>query len=214
MKRYLIIFLIFTAFTVNADVDTKDGVAITTTSNIDGFSSNIEDYDNQVVSSGGGTPISYGYGTGDNDNQTSSGYLYTSMAGSAVAETFDVAGDVDEITVYNNTASGRLRVWKGTWSSLTFTFDSYTEVVDVSGVSTGWVTLTAPSDFTAFAVTSSTGLVFYTHSTNTTGLIIGRSTSGTPKYYGSNSADPPFSGDITFTYSAAARLEVLVTGED
>jgi len=54
MKRAILVLfaILLVVGLVKADVDTKDGVAITTTSNIDGFTSNIDDYDGQVVTSG------------------------------------------------------------------------------------------------------------------------------------------------------------------
>jgi hypothetical protein len=47
IKTLLCLFL--PACIVWADVDTKDGTAITSTVNLDGFTSNIDDYDGQVV---------------------------------------------------------------------------------------------------------------------------------------------------------------------
>jgi len=54
MKR-LVLFLFLLPVIVFADVDTKDGTAITTSSNIDGFTSNISKIDGQTVTGGGGS---------------------------------------------------------------------------------------------------------------------------------------------------------------
>jgi len=154
--------------------------------------------------------MDYASGNGSNNSQTPSGYIYTAYSGSSTPELFSAAGTVHQIQIYNNTAGGRLRIWKGTFSGTTFTFDSYTEVIDVGGLSTGWITLTSGIDFTPFAVTASTGLIFYTHSTNTEGLIPGRLSSG---YAGYNTSDPPFSTDLVMSQSSSGSLDVYIQGE-
>jgi len=153
--------------------------------------------------------LNYGSGTGLNNKQSAGGSLYTHYTNSTTPGVFDGNGSVRQIQIYNNTTNGRLRIWKGTWSSQTFTFDSYTEVVDISSLSTGWITLNSPTDFTAFDVTSSTGLIFYSHDTNTVGLQFGRSSSGAAAW---NQDDPPYSADKTFTYSSSGVLQVKIEG--
>lgn len=159
--------------------------------------------------------INYGDGTGENDSQTANGYAYTAMASPTVVETFDGAGSVKTIKLYNYTNNGRLRIWKGTVSGLAFTFDDYTEIVDVdlTGKGTGWITLTAPTDFAAFDVTADTVLLFYSSTNTSNGTQIGRG-NDPPNRYGYNSADPPYSSGFTFSVGGTThRLEVKIEGD-
>ncbi len=158
--------------------------------------------------------LNYGDGTGDNDSSTTSGYSYTAMLNGSIIETFDGTGDVDTIKLYNLVSNGRLRIWKGTVSGLVFTFDDFTEDVDVdlTGKGTGWITLNAPADFASFSVTAATALLFYAHSTTSEGTMFGRGASGTDKY-GYNAADPPYSGDLTMIVGGVSdQLEVKLEG--
>jgi len=160
--------------------------------------------------------INYGLGDGsENGTFTSSGYLYTVYVSNSTPTTFDGAGNVHTIKIWNNVNNGRLRIWKGTFSGEVFTFDSYTEIVDIdlTGKGTGWITLTAPGDFTAFAVTANTGLAIYSHSTSTTGTQWAKYTGGSDQYYGYSSSDPPYSGDVTFQDGTTGRLEIKVEGD-
>lgn len=151
--------------------------------------------------------IDYGVGTGANTGICSGGTLYTDFASSGTPETFSASGTVWQIKLYCNTNNGRLRMWKGTFSGLTFTFDSYTEIVDISSVANGYQTLQAPDDFDTFEVTASTGLAVY--SDNVNGLYYGKVGSG---YVGFNADDPPYSSDITFTQFSGGRLDLLIEG--
>lgn len=85
MKRRLFLLLIFLIGAIcYADVDTKDGTAITSTANVDGFTSNIDDYDGQVVKAAGG-----GGGTSVSDDFTGSDLTawYDPEAGAACSGT-------------------------------------------------------------------------------------------------------------------------------
>lgn len=158
------------------------------------------------------TTISFGYGTGLNDNGSGIDYFYVPQVSAGTEDTFTGAGSVETIKLYNRTSSGRLRIWKGTMSGNDFVFDSYTEVVDISGLSTGWITLTAPTHFTAFTVTSSTVLGFYSNTNNTLGLSMGRGVGVSYQFYGYVKSSPPYSGNLTLGDGTAGRLEMLVTG--
>jgi hypothetical protein len=156
--------------------------------------------------------INYGYGTGLSDNNSVDGYFYCVYSAADTPETFDGAGWVDTIKIYNATTDGRFRLWKGTFVGETFVFDDYEEIVDISGLSTGWITLTAPADFTAFEVTSATGLGFYSASDNADGLILGGGTGVGNMNYGYNSADPDYSSSLALSDGTSRRLEIKVEG--
>lgn len=158
--------------------------------------------------------LNYGTGTGLNDSPSTTGYSYTALVNASNIETFDGAGNVDTIKFYNSLLNGRLRIWKGTMSGLVFSFDDFTEDVDVdlAGMGTGWLTLTAPTDFAAFEVDANTALLFYAHSTTSEGTMFGRGNAGSLRY-GYNAADPPYSGNLTMTVGATLhRLEVKLEG--
>ena len=53
MKKLIALAVLIIPAILAADVDTKDGAALSTTSDVDGFSSNIDDCDGQVVATGG-----------------------------------------------------------------------------------------------------------------------------------------------------------------
>jgi hypothetical protein len=57
MKKYLLILLFFFPIFVFADVDTFEGTAITSTTDIEGLSSDIDDVEGSVVASGRGNSI-------------------------------------------------------------------------------------------------------------------------------------------------------------
>ena len=155
--------------------------------------------------------MSYGLGTGLNDNPSGTA-LYSVYSANNTPETFDSAGSVRSIKIYNNTTNGWLRIWKGTFSGTTFSFDSYTEAVSITGLSTGWITLTSPTDFTAFDVTTSTALVFQSNTDNAIGLTIG-GTDTAPEFAGySSGATPPYSSSIAMSQSTARRLEIYIEG--
>jgi len=163
--------------------------------------------------------INYGYGTGAaDDSATSSGYTYTACDSDSLVATFDGAGLVNKVQVYNaGAANSRIRIWKGTLDDAdTFRFDDPdNEIVDISNVGTGWQTFNAPGDFTAFEVDSDTALVFYSHSTTTTGMIYGR-TANEVDHYGYNSDDPdPYADtlDMNLGSSTTHRLEVKLEGD-
>ena len=158
--------------------------------------------------------INFGSGTGLNNSSTTSGYCYTPLVDGSNILPFNKAAKVDEIKFYNLLTDVHLRIWKGTASGLVFTFDDFTEDVDVDlvGKGTGWLTLTAPTDFAAFAVISATALLFYAHSTIATGTQIARGNAA-PNAYGYNAADPPFTGNLTMLVGATThRFEVNIKG--
>jgi len=151
-----------------------------------------------------GTP---GAGTGG----TARGSLYTSYSASGVGATFDAAGTCDSISFYIAGTSRHFRLWKGTWSGTTFVFDSFTEEVDVTVSSGGLITLTAPADFTAFAVTADTALAFYSNSYSS-GVTLARDTTQSPNFSGFNSADPPYSRSLSMNQSTGGVLQFKATG--
>ncbi len=160
------------------------------------------------------TDIAFGTGTGLNNSSTTSLYSYTPLLDGTNILTFDGPGQVDEISFYNLLADGRLRIWKGTASGLVFTFDDFTEDVDVdlTGKGTGWLTLTAPTDFAAFAVTENTALMFYASAVVADGTQFSRGDAA-PNAYGYNTSDPPYTGDLTMSVGATThRFEVNIKG--
>jgi len=75
-------------------------------------------------------------------------------------------------------------------------------------LSSGWIDLNAPTDFTEFSVTAATGFVIYCHWTGTEGIRTGRLSSGNCGYVDS---DPPYSGDVTFA-NTTKNLNILFEG--
>ena len=153
-----------------------------------------------------GTPVS-------GNTQTANGNLYAPYSASGVGATFDAAGTCDSISFYATTGSSTLRVWAGTWSGSTFVFDHPTEVVDVSGLAQGLNTLTAPADFTAFAVTADTALAVYSNN-GSAGIGIARDTTQSPNFSGFNGSDPPYyyTGNLNMSQSTNGVLQFKATG--
>jgi len=158
-------------------------------------------------------PILFGMaGTpGAGNTRTARENLYTPYSASGVGATFDAAGTCDSISVYLIGPSRALRLWAGTWSGTTFVFDSYTEVVDVSLLSSGLSTITAPADFTAFAVTANTALAFYSSSASN-GVLIARDTTQSPNFTGFNGAVPTYSSSLSMSQSTDGVLQFKATG--
>lgn len=159
----------------------------------------------------GGETITYGYDAGTSNSTGTNGVLYIPYESTGVPLTFSGSGTCDTIKVYNDsTVGGYVRIWKGTISGTTFSFDSYTEVVDYGPTQNpddlGYITLSAPTDFTAFAVTSSTVLAIYCYN-NTNGIAVGRVTGVSNQIYAWHADDPPYSGDLTsLTESTSSRI--------
>ena len=158
-------------------------------------------------------PILFGMsGTpGAGNTRTGSGALYTPYSASDVGATFDAAGTCDSISFYITGTSRNFRLWKGTWSGTTFVFDSYTEEVDVTVSSGGLITLTAPADFTAFAVTADTALAFYSNGTSS-GVTLARDTTQSPNFTGFNESAPPYSSNLSMSQSTNGVLQFKATG--
>ena len=162
-----------------------------------------------------GGSITYGYGECRNDTATGIGYFYVPQVSSGVEATPTANGNVTEIKFFNRSLNGNFRLWKGTMSGNDFVFDSYDEIVLVEDLTTygACITLTAPTDFTAFAVTTSTVFGVYANTNNTLGLSFGSGTGVSNQFYGSNSGDPPYSGNLTLTNGTVRRIELYMTGE-
>lgn len=137
MKKHLfwIIPLLLIAVWAWADVDTKDGTAITSDTNMDGFSSAIDDYDGQVVkaAAAGGYDCSNGltFGwacedadvTADSPTGCSDGDTTASLHGSGAISSSQYS-DGDESLYANG------------WGDATFTVSSLDLITDTAGTIT------------------------------------------------------------------------------
>ena len=155
--------------------------------------------------------FAHGIGAGDTA-RCDSGYLY--LCGDA-ADPFDNDCLVDTIKVAVEDIGGndQLRIWHGYMSGNDLVFYDYDPIVTLTlSSTTGWITFTAPDDFTAFEVEAGDVLVFYSHDDD---CRPGRSSTGDYLTYKYTSADPPYSTNLTITTSGNAyRLEFKAEGTE
>jgi len=150
-----------------------------------------------------GTPVSGGFSTRQEE-------LWTPYSADSTGATFDAAGICDSISLYVQ-QDGQLRVWAGTWSGTTFVFDSYTAVIDIANAPVGLSTFTAPTDFTAFAVTANTALAIYCEG-GKLDIEVAINENQSPAFSGMADAKPPYSSSIAMSQSTNGVLQFKATG--
>jgi hypothetical protein len=108
MKKYLLLLFFFPIF-VFADVDTFEGTAITTTTDIEGLSANIDDVEGSVVGGGAGCPSGTYYYAWDALHASGDTYACLDSGGSTVEGTVNAGSIVSNY--FNKTDASENVEW-------------------------------------------------------------------------------------------------------